>query len=169
MAHGHGQYVYFTVEDNSKDWIAYLSNITERTQLTIDEKLPQVRRATKTKVQSELYHRHGLDKGVYRKSFIINNFNKSKWQIGFQVYAKAPHYRLTHLLENGHRSSVFKRGQGKMTKWGNIGMVDIGRRGLNRKGTSQHIAVGQKFAEEKVTDLYQYGIEKIFSERMKKL
>lgn len=163
------QYVFFTVKDNAKDWVKYLNTVAEKTQLDIDEKLPAVRRNTKKTVQDQLYKRHGSDTGVYKRSFTINNYANSKWEIGFQVFAKKPHYRLTHLLEDGHKSKVFRWGKGRRTKWGNIGMVDIGRRGLNIKGASQHIAEGQQYAEDKVQNLYRQAIQKSLTERMKKL
>lgn len=168
MAKKHGSYVYFTISDNSKDWIKYLNNVAENTQLRIDERIPNIRTSTKRKVQSELYKGHGMDTGIYKRSFTINNYAESKWHIGFQVFAKKPHYRLTHLLEDGHESKVFRRGKGKPTKWGNIGMVNIGRRGANITGASQHIAEGQKYAEDKIQKIYEEAINKSM-ERMKKL
>ena len=163
------QYVFFTVKDNAKDWVKYLNTVAEKTQLDIDEKLPNLRRNTKRTVTNELFKGHGMETGIYKKSFTINNYALSKWEIGFQVFAKKPHYRLTHLLEDGHESKVFRWGKGKLTKWGNKGMVNIGRRGRNVKGASQHIAKGQEYAEKKVQRLYMEAINKSLGERMKKL
>lgn len=41
--------------------------------------------------------------GKYAKSWKVS-FVKQGSQRGFVVSAKAPHYRLTHLLENGHKT-----------------------------------------------------------------
>lgn len=153
---------------NARDFAKYMSEVPEKTRVEIDRQLPTLRRNTKKVVQSELRGgKHGLDKGVYRKSFIINNFAQSKWEIGFQVYAQAPHYRLTHLLEDGHETKIFRWGQGELTRKGNKGMVNIGRRGANIKGASQHIAVGQKYAEDKIDEVFKQALNKSF-ERIKK-
>ena len=153
----------FNISSNAQDWVKYLNTVAEKTQLDIEGKMPSLKQGTKRTVQRELKPNFGVDEGIYRKSFRINSFAESKWHIGFQVFARKPHYRLTHLLEYGHRKKVFRWGQGKRTKWGNVGMVFLS--GMTKE--IPHIEVGQEYAEEKVYALYQKAIEKNL-ERMKK-
>lgn len=110
------------IKTNAKDWVKYLNEVPEKTQLYVDGKIPKLRSNTRKNVRSHLTKGHGVDEGIYRKSFIINNFAESKWHVGFQVFAKKPHYRLTHLLEDGHILKVFRWGGSERTKWGNYGM-----------------------------------------------
>lgn len=153
-----------------KDYIRWIADIPERTQLLIETKYPNIKRKTKRVVQDHLTPHFGVDEGVYKKSFIINDFAESKWHIGFQVFAKKPHYRLTHLLEDGHRIKMFTPGRGDMTKWGNVGMsfVKTRRRPAGYTQRIKHIEPGQKFADEEVPRLYRTSYIKIMSERMKK-
>ena len=153
-----------------ESYIKWMSEIPERTQLLIEEQYPAIRRRTKKVVQEHLTPKLGVDEGIYRKSFIINNFAESKWQIGFQVFAKKPHYRLTHLLEDGHRIKLFTWGRGDMTKWGNIGMSFVKTRfrpsGYTRE--VKHILPGQEYADKQVPLMYRRSYTKIMLERMKK-
>lgn len=151
------------ISTNAQDWITYLNGVAENTQIDIDNQIPKLRTNTRKKVKSYLKKGSGVDEGIYKKSFIINNFAESKWHIGFQVFAKKPHYRLTHLLEDGHEVWVFRRGGGRKTKWGNFGMV------LLNKTTKKipHIAPSQEYAEDKIKDLYEETINKNLG-RMKK-
>lgn len=155
------------VKDNFQDFARWMNNVPESIQLSIDEQIPTIRRSTKRVVQSHLTLGHGVDEGIYKKSFRINNYTQSKWEIGFQVYAKDPHYRLTHLLENGHRIKVFRWGQGEPTKNGNIGMVFINslRHGTHT-GAIPHIAPAQEYADDKVYALYESTVVNKFKERM---
>lgn len=144
----------FTVKSNAQNFIKYFNEVPEKTQLQIESKIPSIRTKTKRKVQSYLKKGSGVDTGIYKKSFIINNFSRNKWEVGFQVFAKKPHYRLTHLLEDGHDIWVFRKGGNRRTKWGNFGMVKIPK----TTKRIEHIAPSQKFANEKVLDLYSEAI-----------
>ena len=136
-----------------------------------DKKLPRLKTATKRKVQSNLFIDHGLEEGIYKKSFKINTFSENKWHVGFQVFAKKPHYRLTHLLEDGHQIVLFRWGQGRRTKWGNLGMVETStwRHPNGRTTAIPHIEPAQKYAEGKVGELYREAYTGKLLERMKKI
>ena len=152
----------------------WLTTVPERIQLEIENKIPNIRRATKKVVQSQLTENYGVEKGIYKRSFTIYNFAESKWQIGFQVFAKKPHYRLTHLLEGtnkgGHRIKIFTRGRGEMTRWGNIGMsfVRTKKRPSGYTRRVIHIKPAQDYADEKVPTLYRTVVTKKLMERMYK-
>ena len=153
---------------NTEDYVRWLNDVPQRIQREIEEDIPVLRRNTKKIVQSKLKKGNGVDEGIYRKSFIINNFAESKWHIGFQVFAKKPHYRLTHLLEDGHRIKVFTRGKGVKTYNGNIGMSFVKTR-MRPSGVTKsikHIEPGQEYAEEQLPILYRKSYTKILTERM---
>ena len=151
------------LKSNAKDWAKYMNNIPNETQIIIDENIPSIRKNTKRNVQSHLVKGSGVDEGVYRKSFRINDFSQSKWHVGFQVFARKPHYRLTHLLEYGHKKKVFRWGGSQRTKWGNFGMVVLG----GQTKAIPHIEPAQNYAENQVTQLYRKAIKKSM-ERIKK-
>lgn len=155
--------INISVKSNARDWVKYLNRVPTETQLIIDENIPNVRSRTKRKVKSYLTNGSGVNEGIYKKSFVINNYAESKWHVGFQVFAKKPHYRLTHLLEYGHRKKVFRWGVGKQTKWGNVGMVFI----QGQTKSIPHIQPSQEYAEEAVIKLYDKAIKKSL-ERIKK-
>ena len=167
----------FTISSNAQDWIKYLGNVAEKTQIEVDRNIPKISRATKQNVKSHLVHGAGIEQGIYRKSFRINNFAESKWHVGFQVFARKPHYRLTHLLEGvskkrGHRTVLFRWGKGKRTKWGNVGMNWVlttknKKHPLGYTRAIKHIEPGQNFAEMKVVEMYETTIKNNM-ERMKK-
>lgn len=159
------------IQSNAYDYSSWFNDIPRRIQLKIKEDIPKIRKETKKIVKAQLTTGHGVEQGIYRKSFIINNFAESPWRIGFQVFAKKPHYRLTHLLEDGHRIKIFRRGQGERTKWGNIGMVftSTRRRPSGRTNVVEHIETGQRFADEAVPYLYRKTYLLLFLERTKKL
>lgn len=45
---------------------------------------------------------HGIRTGTYRNHFEVDNGYKKQHHYSGKWYVKAPHYRLTHLLEYGH-------------------------------------------------------------------
>lgn len=164
---------------NYKDWADWFAKVPTDVQLEIEQKmLPNVRRKTKTVVRSKLSKTpHGVEKGIYKSSFKINNFADSKWKIGFQVFAGRGHHRLTHLIEGrddrpgGHRIFLFTRGRGEPTKKGNIGMswVKTKKRPSGYTTATKHIEPGQKYAEESISTIYHEAPTKILTERLRKL
>lgn len=151
-------YIGLEISVGGKELINYLNNVPEKTQIEVEKRIPNVRRNTKKVVQKFA----PSNRGIYKKSFTINNYARQKWEIGYEVYAKPPHYRLSHLLEGrdddhpsyAHILKQFRWGQGEPTKNGKVGMVVVGttKRFL-------HLIKGKEFAEEKVEELYNIAIK----------
>lgn len=159
------------LDSNARDYSEWLNNVAERTQRKLEAKAPIIKRRTKKTVQKHLVKGKGLEEGIYRKSFTINDYSQTKWEICFQVYAKKPHYRLTHLLEDGHKMFLFRWGRGRPTKWGNVGMAftTTRRRPKGRTHVVKHIKPGQQYAEKQFPKLYDEGINSVLKERMKRI
>ena len=154
------EYLDLELTVNDKDLVKYLNSVSERTQIEIEARIPSVRRRTKSVVQAH----SPVDRGIYRRSIILNNYAKEKYEIGYQVYAKPPHYRLSHLLEGrndtyggkyAHILKQFRWGQGEPTRKGRIGMVRVG---MTKR--YQHLKYGLEYAEEAVRELYDLAIKK---------
>lgn len=73
-----------------------------------------------------LYEGHGLNTGQYRSSFAIEKEWKGRHRYSATWHVKEPHYRLTHLLENGH----------------------LTRDGTHRTKAIKHIRYGRQIAEK---------------------
>lgn len=58
--------------------------------------------ACNTTAKRYIYKGHGVRTGEYRKSFRVESEQPTKHHKYSTWYADRPHYRLTHLLENGH-------------------------------------------------------------------
>lgn len=71
-------------------------------------------------------------KGAYRRSWTCD-ISKQRGVINAVVHAKDPHYRLTHLLENGH----------------------LNRDGTTRSKAIPHISIANASAEKKVSTLLE--------------
>ena len=69
---------------------------------------------------------HGLKTGQYRNSFAIEKEWKGRHNYSATWHVEAPHYRLTHLLENGH----------------------LTRDGTHRTKVIKHIKYGRQTAEQ---------------------
>lgn len=67
-----------------------------------------------------------VNTGEYRRNFVINKGEYIKHHYKGQWYVKAPYYRLTHLLENGH----------------------LTRDGVSRSKPIKHIKYGRQIAEK---------------------
>lgn len=172
-------------DSNARDYAQWVSGVPQKIQLQVEEKTPRLKKRTKKEVQKHLTTKFGVDEGVYKKSFKINDYAQTKWQVAFQVFAKKPHHRLTHLLEGGnppmygHATILFRWGKGRpTTKKGVIGMSHVYQTKLHYKGHHhiigytglvRHIEPGQEYAEEQLPILYDEGINKTLKERMKRI
>lgn len=175
--------IYF--ESNALDYAHWCNVVPEKIQLEAEERTPRLKKNTKKTVQNHLTSDFGVDEGVYRKSFTINDYSRTKWEIAFQVFAKKPHYRLTHLLEGGnppmygHRTILFRWGKGRPTKiTGAIGMSQVYNTELHYKdhkhiigytGLVRHIEPGQVYAEKYFPMIYEETLNKVLKERMKRI
>ena len=164
------QIVQVTFDSNIQDYAAWMGGVPKSIQVELDRKVPKIGSKTKRVVKKELKPGFGVDEGIYKRSFTLNTFSENKWAVGFQVFAKKPHYRLTHLLEDGHRIKMFTPGRGKRTKFGNVGMsfVSTLRRPNGRTNEFVHILPGQTYGEQTVIDLYKETTEKYLGKGMKK-
>lgn len=156
----------YSFKSSHQDFAKWIGKVPDRIQADLNKKIPYVKQQTKKVVKDHLTFGNGVKEGIYRKSFTAINLSENKWHIGFQVVAKKPHYRLTHLLENGHRIKIFTPGHGDLTKHGNIGMsfVSTAKTG-NRTRKIPHIEPGQAYAEDKIIRLYWDTINEKYSER----
>lgn len=149
--------ISFTYKANCAKAAHYLSSVPENVKYRMNQTIPKLRRETKKVVQQNA----PVKRGVYRRSFRLNNYSRTPWEIGFEVYAQPPHYRLTHLLEGrddihpsyAHILKQFRWGQGEKTKNGKIGMVEVGR-------TKRyfHLKPGYYYASEKMIQLCEEAI-----------
>lgn len=173
-----GSFLFIEIKDNIQDYIKYLGNVAEEAQVEVDRKIPRIASATTKAVKKELDEntthypsgrvksgKGGYSQGIYKKSIRSYNFAESKWHVGFQVYAKKPHYRLSHLLENGHVNKQFRWGKGSPTRFGNKGMIIMPFKTIQ----VPHIEPGQEFANEKVIEMYHKALNESLSKGMKKL
>ncbi len=93
--------------------------------------------ACNNKAKQCLYKGHGVKSGNYRNSFTVDSDWKARHHYVARWHVKAPHYRLTHLLEYGH----------------------LTRDGTSRTKPIEHVKHGREIAEqvldEKLKELWK--------------
>lgn len=112
----------------------------------LEQKVPEVKRKTKEAVLSGLTKGHGVDKGVYRKSIVINSLSgRYDANIHFQVGSRK-HYRLSHLLEHGHKvRGCYRRKNDMPTKA--IPHISLGQEYIDKAGEKMYVEAIKKALE----------------------
>lgn len=116
--------------------VSACSEYTEEVRTFVEESVERIGEETAEEVRSiaPVYEGDSKNtrKGAYRRSWTCD-ISKQRGVINAVVHAKAPHYRLTHLLENGH----------------------LNRDGTTRSKAIPHISIANANAEKKVNDLLE--------------
>lgn len=98
---------------------AVSSALNEYSSYVTSETKKVIKKAGREAVQ-KLKQNSPRDSGDYAKSWKVST-NETSHTIHVTVYAETPHYRLTHLLENGHA----KRGGGRVAAIKHIEPVNV--------------------------------------------
>lgn len=116
--------------------VSACSEYTEEVRTFVEESVERIGEETAEEVRSIAPVHEGDNKntrkGAYRRSWTCD-LSKQRGVINAVVHAKAPHYRLTHLLENGH----------------------LNRDGTTRSKAIPHISIANANAEKKVNTLLE--------------
>lgn len=96
-------------KDIGKELVAIMKQYTDDIHAQINSIVDDVGNEATEMLKGKAPRKKGRGGGKYRRSLTVELSQKNGTS-GFTVYAKAPHYRLTHLLENGHRTRL-KTGQ----------------------------------------------------------
>lgn len=91
--------------DISKDLAKIMADYTDSVKQEINEIVDDVGNEATAMLKGKAPRKKGKGGGKYRRSITVE-LSKKDGNSGFTVFAKAPHYRLTHLLENGHRTRL---------------------------------------------------------------
>lgn len=129
--------------DISKDIAKIMAEYTDSIRAEINEIVDDVGQEATAMLKGKAPRKKGKGGGKYRRSITVE-LSKKYGSSGFTVYAKAPHYRLTHLLENGHRTRL-----------------KTGEYGTKGKTTPQpHFAPVQEWADKEVIRRIEEAIKK---------
>lgn len=71
----------------------------------VEDVVEQVGKEALASLKAIAPRKKGKGGGKYRRSLTIELTQKNG-SVKFTAYAKAPHYRLTHLLESGHKTRL---------------------------------------------------------------
>lgn len=125
---------YVQVADLDKAIKKILDEYGDEVKQTLDETTKAVSTKGKNKVKDAAPV--GVRNGKYKKSISLKKTKGDLNTVEYKIYAKAPEYRLTHLLEKGH---AIHNGTGRTKKY-------------------PHWSKGQEYIEE--------NFEKEFKERI---
>ena len=121
----------------------FFENFPETVHREVNKDIPTIMKTTKRIVKRKLRKGNGVNEGIYKKSIIYKRLTDSTEIVEFVVGGNKRHYRLTHLIENGHRIKSHGRFiPGKTTK------------------AIPHIQYGQAHADKAVLALYDKALDK---------
>lgn len=100
----HGQ-VRRMADDISRSLVALMRQYTGEVAAEIAQAVEEVGNDAVADLKSNAPRKKGKGGGKYRRSLTME-LSKGNGKAGFIAYAKAPYYRLTHLLEDGHRTRL---------------------------------------------------------------
>lgn len=135
MAKGHNQIVA-TPEALVAALVSTCEEYTEEIRETVEEGIIYIGQEATAEIRAiaPVYEgsNKNTSKGAYKRSWTYR-VDRERGKINVTVHAKSPHYRLTHLLENGH----------------------LNRDGTTRSKAIPHISIVNNLAEKKVDKLLE--------------
>lgn len=93
------------INDIGKELAQIMVQYTDSVKEEINEIIGDVGSEATAMLKGKAPRKKSKGGGKYRRSLTMELSQKNGTS-GFTVYAKAPHYRLTHLLENGHKTRL---------------------------------------------------------------